>query len=82
MFATSSLSKHSAITTIAVVLSIMAAVARPSESRHADFGSRPAALLMASVFYCCDFIAVAASKDMTDKAAGGILYTIGISGRD
>lgn len=33
-------------------------------------------------FYCCDFIAVAASKDMTDKAAGGILYTIGISGRD
>lgn len=36
----------------------MAAVARPSESKHADFGSRPAALLMASVFYCCDFIAV------------------------
>lgn len=80
MIATSSFSKHSAITTIAVVLSIMAAVARPSESKHADFGSRPAALLMASVFYCCDFIAVAATKGMTDAAAGEILYTIGNTG--
>lgn len=58
----------------------MAAVARPSESKHADFGSRPAALLMASVFYCCDFIAVVATKGMTDAAAGEILYTIGNTG--
>ncbi|OXC60371.1 hypothetical protein C358_04172 [Cryptococcus neoformans MW-RSA852] len=80
LIATSSFSKHSAITTIAVVLSIMAAVARPSESRHADFGSRPAALLMASVFNSYDFIAVAASKGMTDAAADEILYTIGNTG--
>lgn len=31
-------------------------------------------------FYCCDFIAVAATKGMTDAAAGEILYTIGNTG--
>ncbi|WVO15519.1 hypothetical protein L204_103178 [Cryptococcus depauperatus] len=73
--ATSSYSKH-VIGTISVVVSIMTAVALPFEARLADLASRPAALLMAIVFYAWGYIAAAASNDVTDVAAGEVLYTI------
>nr|ODN90426.1 hypothetical protein L203_01534 [Cryptococcus depauperatus CBS 7841] len=73
--ATSSYSKH-VIGTISVVVSIMTAVALPFGARLADFASRPAALLMAIVFYAWGYIAAAASNDVTDVAAGEVLYTI------
>ncbi|WVN87991.1 uncharacterized protein L203_103189 [Cryptococcus depauperatus CBS 7841] len=60
--ATSSYSKH-VIGTISVVVSIMTAVALPFGARLADFASRPAALLMAIVFYAWGYIAAAASND-------------------
>ncbi|WVQ81108.1 hypothetical protein IAT38_003230 [Cryptococcus sp. DSM 104549] len=79
-FATSAYSKHAVIGTIAVVVSIMSAVARPFEARLADLVSRPFALLLAVFFYCVGYIAVAASSNVTDVAAGEVLYTIGSTG--
>ncbi|WVQ73777.1 hypothetical protein IAR50_003357 [Cryptococcus sp. DSM 104548] len=79
-FATSSYSKHALIGTIAVVTSIMSAVARPFEARLADLASRPAAMTFAIITYCAGYIAVAASNDVTDVAAGEVLYTMGNTG--
>ncbi|OCF35666.1 hypothetical protein I316_02721 [Kwoniella heveanensis BCC8398] len=79
-FATSSFNSHALLGTIGVITSIMTAVMRPFEAKMADLISRPAALSIAVFFYCVGYIAVAASKSVTDVAAGEVLYTIGTTG--
>ncbi|WWC63938.1 uncharacterized protein I303_106544 [Kwoniella dejecticola CBS 10117] len=79
-FATSAFKSHALLGTIQVVTSIMTAVMRPFEAKIADLISRPAALAMSVMFYCLGYIAVAASKNVTDVAAGEVLYTIGTTG--
>ncbi|ODN80959.1 hypothetical protein L202_03072 [Cryptococcus amylolentus CBS 6039] len=79
-FATSSFASHSTIGTIAVVTSIMSAVARPFEARLADLASRPTAMTFGIITYCAGYIAVAASNSVTDVAAGEVLYTMGNTG--
>ncbi|WRT69177.1 uncharacterized protein IL334_006161 [Kwoniella shivajii] len=79
-FATSAFKSHALLGTIGVVTSIMTAVMRPFEAKIADLVSRPAALTMSVLFYCLGYITVAASKNVTDVAAGEVLYTIGTTG--
>ena len=79
-FATSAFGTHTITSTVSVVTSIMAGVAKPFLAKAADITTRPLVVACSVGFFAVGFAMVAGSKTVDTVVAGEVIYTIGNTG--
>ncbi|KAE8376012.1 major facilitator superfamily domain-containing protein [Aspergillus bertholletiae] len=75
--ATSSYSKHSLLTTISVLRSVIAAAAQPTAAKIADVFGRVELIFISVVFYTIGTIVEACADNVQTFCAGAVLYQVG-----
>ncbi|KAF9895085.1 Siderophore transporter [Aspergillus nanangensis] len=78
--ATSYFEKHSLLSTINVLRSVIAAAAQPTMAKIADVFGRTEVVLLSVVFYTIGTVVEAAATDMPTFCGGAVLYQIGYTG--
>ncbi|OJA19063.1 hypothetical protein AZE42_09040 [Rhizopogon vesiculosus] len=79
-FATSSLGKHSFLSSITVVQSLIVAVGKPVIAKVADVSSRGTAYVGVLIFYVLGYIVIASALNVGTIAGGIVLYAVGYTG--
>ncbi|OGM50769.1 siderochrome-iron transporter (Sit1) [Aspergillus bombycis] len=75
--ATSAYAKHSLLTTINVLRSVIAAAAQPTAAKIADVFGRVELILLSVFFYTIGTIVEACADDVQTFCAGAVLYQVG-----
>jgi SIT family siderophore-iron:H+ symporter-like MFS transporter len=76
-YATAGFSQHSALATINVLRSVIAAAAQPTAAKIADVFGRVEVVLISIVFYLIGTIVEATSDGVASFCAGAVLYQVG-----
>ncbi|OAX34932.1 MFS general substrate transporter [Rhizopogon vinicolor AM-OR11-026] len=79
-FATSSLGKHSFISSITVAQALIVAVGKPVIAKVADVSSRGTAYVGVLIFYVLGYIVIASAPNVGTIAGGIVLYAVYVSG--